>query len=131
MGGILHVNFTVSSMYQYLINQGTPFMNKFIWKLKIPLKIKIFLWYIQRVVILIKGNLAKRNWFGSMKCCFCDKNETIRYLFLDYQYAKAIWRVLKTATGLTQPRSINHMMWNWLTIIDNKTKQFDLCEGCW
>ena len=44
-------NFTVQSMYQYLVNQDTPFVNKFLWKLKIPLKIKNFLWYLQRGVI--------------------------------------------------------------------------------
>ena len=38
-----HGNFIVWSMYQYLLNQNTPFINKFLWKLKIPLKIKIFL----------------------------------------------------------------------------------------
>nr|TKV94280.1 hypothetical protein SEVIR_9G283600v2 [Setaria viridis] len=31
-------NFTGKSMYQYLINQDTPFNCKFIWKLKSPLK---------------------------------------------------------------------------------------------
>jgi hypothetical protein len=57
-----------------------------------------------------------------MKCCFCDQNETISHLFLDCQHAKAIWRVVNIAIGLTQPRSINHMMRNWLTGLDNKTK---------
>jgi hypothetical protein len=41
-----HVCFTVQSKYQYLMNQGTPFTNKFIWNLRIHLKIKIFLWYL-------------------------------------------------------------------------------------
>jgi hypothetical protein len=53
--------FLVRSMYEYMVNQGVPFNNKFIWELKIPLKIKIFLWYLQRGVILTKDNLTKRN----------------------------------------------------------------------
>ncbi|KAG2638941.1 hypothetical protein PVAP13_2NG625850 [Panicum virgatum] len=42
----LHNNgqFSVRSMYQKLINQQVPFRHKYIWKLKIPQKIKIFLW---------------------------------------------------------------------------------------
>jgi hypothetical protein len=36
--------------------------NKKIWKMKIPLKIKIFGWYLRRGVILTKNNLVKRNW---------------------------------------------------------------------
>jgi hypothetical protein len=37
--------FSVRSMYLYLLNQHAPFYHKFIWKLKISLKIKIFFTY--------------------------------------------------------------------------------------
>jgi len=59
----LHNNgqFSVRSMYQKLINQQVPFRHKYIWKLKIPLKIKIFLWYLLKGVLLTKDNLAKKN----------------------------------------------------------------------
>ena len=53
--------FSVKSHYLGLINQNTPNQNKRIWKLKAPLKIKIFLWYLRRGFILTKDNLAKRN----------------------------------------------------------------------
>jgi len=62
--------FSVKSHYLGLINQNTPNLNKRIWKLKAPLKIKIFLWYLRRGVILTKDNLAKRNWQGNQQCCF-------------------------------------------------------------
>ncbi|WVZ91461.1 hypothetical protein U9M48_037629, partial [Paspalum notatum var. saurae] len=62
-----HGHFSVRSMYHFLMDQGTPFRSNFIWKLKISLKIKIFLWYLHRRVILTKDNLAKRNWHGSQK----------------------------------------------------------------
>ena len=51
----------VKSHYLGLIYQNTPNNNKKIWKLRAPLKIKIFLWYLSRGVILTKDNLAKRN----------------------------------------------------------------------
>jgi hypothetical protein len=117
-----HCNFTAQSMYQYLINQDTPFVNKFLWKLKIPLKIKIFLWYIQRGVILTKDNLVKRNSSESKKCCFCDLNETIQHLFFGCQHAKTIWRVVQVAAGLTPPKSIAHMLRNWLMGISTKER---------
>jgi hypothetical protein len=102
-------------MYQYLINHNTHFSNKFIWKLKIPLKIKIFLWYVQQGVILTKDNLAKRNWTGSQNCCFCDCQETIKHLFFDCQRAKTIWKIVHIATRLTPPRFTSHMFRRWLT----------------
>ncbi|WVZ81475.1 hypothetical protein U9M48_028849, partial [Paspalum notatum var. saurae] len=55
-------------------DKDTPFNTKFIWKLKLPLKIKIFLYYLWRGVILTKDNLVKRNWTGSQNClesCSC------------------------------------------------------------
>ena len=117
-----HDHFTVRSMYEFLINQGTPFGNKFIWKLKIPLKIKNFIWYLQRGAILTKDNLAKRNWTGSTKCCFCNCNETIKHLFFDCQHAKIIWHIVHIATGLTPPKSISHMLGYWLTGVNKKDR---------
>ena len=73
--------FSVKSHYMGLINQNTPNINKRIWKLKAPLKIKIFLWYFRQDVILTKDNLAKRNWQGQQQCCFCHENESIQHLF--------------------------------------------------
>jgi hypothetical protein len=45
-----------------------------ICKLKLPLK--VFVWYLQKGV-LTKDNLARRQWKGSLKCCFCNLEETI------------------------------------------------------
>jgi hypothetical protein len=42
------------------INNGINVTHK-IWHMKIPLKIKIFMWYLKREVILTKDNLAQRN----------------------------------------------------------------------
>ena len=52
---------SVKSLYQALIKINIPNHNKVIWKLKAPLKIKVFLWYLKRGVILTKDNLAKHN----------------------------------------------------------------------
>ena len=100
----LHPNgkFSVKSHYQVLLRIDIPNINKLIWK-KAPLKIKIFLWYLRRGVILTKDNLAKRNWQGSKTCCFCHKEETIKHLFFDCQFACSIWSFIQVATGLLKP----------------------------
>jgi hypothetical protein len=59
-------SFLVSSMYAALINNGV-IVSQDIWQIKVPTKIKIFLWYLKRGVILIKDNLARRNW--NVACC--------------------------------------------------------------
>jgi hypothetical protein len=66
----LHKNgeFFVDSMYNALIHLHIPVdNNKMIWKMKIPLKTKVFGWYLCHGVILTKDNFAKRNWHGN-KC---------------------------------------------------------------
>ena len=80
--------FSVRSMYLALINNGYIEINKCIWKLKLPLKIKIFMWYLLKGVVLTKDNLARRNWNGSLRCSFCLKNESIQHLFMDCHFAK-------------------------------------------
>ena len=104
--------FTVRSMYLHEMNQHAPFRHKLIWKLKIPLNIKIFFWYLQRGVILTKDNLVRKNWKGSLKCCFCNCNESITHLLFDCHHAKEVWRIVYLATGLTPPRSVSHMLGN-------------------
>ena len=76
--------FSVDSMYNALIQPDVPVdNNKKIWSMKIPLKNKIFAWYLRRGVILTKDNLAKCNWHGSKRCVFCYKDETINHLFFE------------------------------------------------
>ena len=100
--------FSVRSFCPYLIDTHPPFRHKLIWKLKVPLKIKIFLWFLRRGVVLTKDNLAMKNWTGSQRYCGCNSNETIKHLFLDFHYERMIWRIIFYATGLTPPRSIGH-----------------------
>jgi hypothetical protein len=78
-------------MYLALISNGAAIRNTLIWRLKIPLKIKICMWYLQKEVVLTKDNLAKRNWNGGKQCCFCLANETIKHLFFYCYYAKKLW----------------------------------------
>jgi hypothetical protein len=60
----LHQNgvFSVKSMYRaLLVSQAMPY-NTLIWKLKLPLIGKVFMWYLYKGVILTKDNLARRQW---------------------------------------------------------------------
>ena len=59
--------FSVKSMYEDLMNEHTVFPRKYLWKLKIPLKIHFFMWFFQNKVLLTKDNLIKRNWVGCTK----------------------------------------------------------------
>src|SRR4051812_34001906 len=88
--------FSVKSMYADLINGHTRFLRKYLWNFKIPLKIKVFMWFLNKWVLLTRDNLAKRNWHGSKKCCFCDAEETVEHLFLSCPFARLIWRIVNS-----------------------------------
>ena len=63
-------HFTVRSMYRTLIARLPAPHKKLIWKLRLPLKIKIFIWYLQKGVVLTNDNLARRQWRGKYKVLF-------------------------------------------------------------
>ena len=66
------------------------FLRTYLWKLKIPLKVKIFMWFLDRKVVLTKDNLSKRNWHGCTKCSFCAAEETVEHLFTSCPLAKLV-----------------------------------------
>ena len=53
--------FLVKSMYFDIINASVIPSSKHVWKVKVPLKIKVFMWFVHKQVILSKDNLAKHN----------------------------------------------------------------------
>jgi hypothetical protein len=75
-------NFSVKSMYNDIVlRAGTP-VNCWVWKAKIPLKIKIFLWYLRNWVVLTKDNLVKRKWNGCAKYCFVWSRKQFNTFFI-------------------------------------------------
>jgi hypothetical protein len=106
--------FTVKSMYEDLMNYHEHLPTKYLWKLKVPLKIKIFMWFLRRNVLLTRDNLIKRQWKGSKKCCFCDAEESIEHLFLSCPLSKIVWRIVFSTYNIPPPTNIKNMFGNWL-----------------
>ena len=88
---------------------------KFLWKSKLPHKIKVFFWLVVRNKILTKDNLKKRCWIGSLNCCFCGVDESIDHLFFQCPIAQYMWRVIQVALNLRMiPKNIKNLYDNWL-----------------
>lgn len=132
----LHQNgiFSVKSMYQSLISDNRVWYDTTLWKLKIPLKIKIFMWYVKRKVVLTKDNLARRNWQGNKMCAFCSQQETIQHLFFNYHFAKNLWRVVQCTFNIDTPTSVGHLFNDWACSVGSRLKKFMLVGAsalCW
>ena len=54
--------FSVKSIYLDVINSSVIPRSKHVWKVKVTLKIKVFMWFVHKQVILTKDNLTKHNW---------------------------------------------------------------------
>lgn len=126
--------FSVQSMYNDLMRGvGVP-NNCLDWKIKVPLKIKIFLWYLKQGVILIKDNLVKRKWNGCTKCCFCSEEENIQHLFFECHMARWDWNAVNISFGFQPPSSMANLFGSWLKIFPPKLKNQSLIGAaaiCW
>jgi hypothetical protein len=80
----LHENgkFSIDFVCNALIRHDIPIdkHNNKLWKLKTPIRIKVFGWYLHMGVILTKDKLAKQHWHGSKKFIFYHHDETIKHL---------------------------------------------------
>jgi hypothetical protein len=114
--------FSVKSYCADLLNEHTIFLRKYILKLKVPLKIKIFMWFLHQKVILTKDNLEKPNWNGCPKCAFTDSNESINHLFFECLLARLVCRVVFSTFNIVPPANVMNMFRNWLNDVDKITK---------
>jgi hypothetical protein len=90
--------FTIKSMHNMLHSDEAHNSNRKIWKDKIPLKIKIFMWLVDQNAILTKDNLAKHNWHGDKKCYFCHTDESVSHIFFECP-AKYMWSLVSLVVG--------------------------------
>ena len=113
-------------MYLALMDDAVLPLNRPLWKIKIPLKVKVFLWLLHRGVILTKDNLAKRNWNGSKLCSYCQNDETISHLFFNCQMACLLWRIISITFGLSKPNSVVHLFGTWLQGLKRRQKKYNV-----
>jgi hypothetical protein len=121
-------------MYLDYMNGHTRYLRKYLWKLKIPLKIKKIMWFFNNKVLLTKDNLARRRWTGSQKCCLCDANETVHHLFLACPVIKSVWRMIYFAYNIPPPANISNMFGNWLNGVpklDKIKNRIGISVVCW
>jgi hypothetical protein len=111
--------FTVNSLYKKNLIDQVKVPYRFLWKSKLPQKIKVFIWLVITNKILTKDNLKKRNWKGSSECCFCGGLESIDHLFFKCSIARFVWRVVQIALNLDSiPKNIGEICDRWM----NKSK---------
>jgi zinc-binding in reverse transcriptase len=84
--------YSVNSLYKFL-NSGEIhyYLTKSVWTLKIPLKVKLFLWLALHNRIFTRDNLSKRGWVVPLICPFCSALESIDHLFFRCSLSAQFW----------------------------------------
>nr|CAD1829821.1 unnamed protein product [Ananas comosus var. bracteatus] len=85
--------FSVHSATDFLTFDGITNCNlPFLWKLKISLRVKLFLWLAERNKILTADNLVKRGWHGPIICVLCNTDaESLEHIMHHCSYTTSLW----------------------------------------
>ena len=84
--------FSTRSMYHFLSDRGV--LNgrmQRLWKSKLPMKIKVFLWLAFQDRLLTGIVLKRRHWKGDGRCVVCKVIETSDHIFFHCPLAKFVW----------------------------------------
>jgi hypothetical protein len=86
-----------------------------IWKSKIPLKVKVFLWQMYHDKLQAAVTLKRRGWQGSPLCCVCNEHETVNHIFFECCFSQYLWCCIRDAFGWQDfPTSKQNFLYGWL-----------------
>lgn len=108
--------FSVKSLYRFLSFGGVIHTrNQKIWKSKIPLKVKIFLWLAFQDRLQTTSQLKVRKWKGVDKCILCGVSETTDHILFTCVLANFVWTSIKEMLKWEKtPKSLDNFQHNWL-----------------
>ena len=85
------------------------------WKSKLPLKVKIFLWLLDRDRLQSAANLKLRGWKGNENCILCGVTEDSNHIFFTCILAKFVWFWIKGYMNWDNiPNSFAELQQSWL-----------------
>lgn len=85
---------------------------KYIWRLNLPAKIKIFVWRLYYYAIPDALSLVKRNSIVSLSCAICNfRCEDFRHVFLECWWARALRSSLEFSVTIFQPQFVCPADW--------------------
>lgn len=96
-----------------------------LWKIRLPTKIKVFMWMAIQKRLQTGTNLKKKKWKGSKNCCLCGVEETEDHIFSNCHVTKIIWFCFKEALGWDKSLEVCRMFliigcpWGVMTIVLN------------
>jgi hypothetical protein len=89
-------------------------MNKMVWKVWAPPKVKFFAWLATQNRIWTADRLQKRGWHNCDRCPLCKQTlETIDHLFIHCRFSIRLWDAISGWIGIP---TIHPRQWTGLSI---------------
>ena len=128
--------FTTSSAYARLHDRGfVDKINLALWSIKIPTKIKVFIWVAMRDSLLTQQILRERGCNVEPGCHLCnDRNvETSEHLLFSCTYAVCFWSELLSGWYAMLGGSQTHPGWSlwWSTRSNTQARLRNLWDAIW
>lgn len=102
---------------------------KRIWKLRVPLKARNFVWRINWNIIPHRVNLACKGIFDFIRCIRYECEESLFYVLTDCQWAKDVWdaaRIPFPTNNVSSFKDIIDFVWSFCGI--SKAEKFRSVE---
>lgn len=99
-----HGSYSANSVYKIMIGTGKiRYRFTQVWKLKIPPKVRLFIFFLLQGKLLTRDVLIRRKVHCSNECVMCEGggDETAAHLFLRCSFARAIWGKMGIAVPVT------------------------------
>lgn len=108
--------FTTKSLYGFITLGGVEsHLDKHLWKSKLPMKIKVFVWQIYHGKLQAAAVLKARGWKGDHHCALCGATEFIDHTFFSCPLGVFVWSCLRDSIGWDGfPTSTTELMNGWL-----------------
>ena len=105
-------------MYRFITFGGViDRQAKKVWKNKMPLKLRVFVWQALHNRLQTGVVLKKMKWKGDDKCPLCNKPETVDHIFFQCVLASFVWACFKEALGWDRvPSSLGEVFSEWILL---------------
>ena len=93
-------HYTTRSMYRFISFGGVVDRRcKKLWKNKLPLKLKVFVWQALHNRLPTGVDLKRKKWRGDANCPLCGVPETVDHVLFQCVLAGFVWGCLREVFG--------------------------------
>ncbi|KAJ3679650.1 hypothetical protein LUZ60_017661 [Juncus effusus] len=130
-------SYSVRSAYNFFFKTNrNSHWNAKVWQLKVPTKIRFFLWLLGLNRLPTQQNLQKKGWTTITACTLCSTGsvETIQHLFILCPYSVHFWNRMSTPSLSSDESTLafwERIRRNRCTPTEKKDWDVKWAAGCW